>query len=50
MHLHHALRVEQRMFLTLLDPGMGTICHRNIGATRIPGVEQDTPILIEAVK
>ena len=49
VHLHHALRVEKRMFLTLLDPGMETIWHRNIGATCIPGVEQDNPILVEHV-
>ena len=40
-----ALRVEQGTIATILDPGMEAICHPDIGATHVPGVEQDTLVL-----
>ena len=31
--------------MTILDPGMEAIRHPDVGATHVPGVEQDTLVL-----
>ena len=41
---HYTLGVEQGMIVMILDPGVGAICH-DVGASHVPGVEQDTRIL-----
>ena len=40
-----ALRVEQGMITTILDPGVEAIRHPDVGVTHVTGVEQDTFVL-----
>ena len=40
-----ALGVEQGMIMTILNPDVEATRHRDVGATHVPSVEQDTPVL-----